>query len=127
EADAVGRRRRELRDALDAGGDPDPVIAAYIGLAEALIAGDRMRAAAQELEGALPRLLPHGGPPLPSVWRIETVLAAMHDRLGNPIRARRAAMDAYDHAVRAGCKVAEERAGALLRRLMGGRGADRLG
>jgi serine/threonine-protein kinase len=123
ERDAVRLRRRELHDALG-GGLPDRVIAAYLALADALIAEHRLDAAVRELEGALVRLLPRGSEPPAAVWRIwriETLLAAMYERLGNPIRARRASMDAYEHAVRTGDRLAEQRAGALMRRLMSSR------
>jgi predicted nucleic acid-binding protein len=117
ETTVVRCRRRELFAALD-DGHPDLVIVACLALASALIAENRMFAAVKELEGALVALLPHEGEPPRSLWRIETLLAAMNDRLGNPIRARRAAMDAYDHAVRSGDKLAEQRAGSLMRRLL---------
>lgn len=123
ERDAVRRRRRELHDAL-AGGLPDPIIAASCALADALIAEHRLDDAVRELEGALVRLPPRGSEPAAAVWRIwriELLLAAMYERLGNPIRARRASMDAYEHAVRAGDRLAEQRAGALMRRLMSSR------
>ena len=98
------------------------MIVAYLGLADALIADNRMLSAVQELEGSLVVLLRQGDPPT-SVWRIETLLAAMYERLGNPIRARRASMDAFDHARRTGDKIAMQRAGSLMRRLMATRGA----
>ena len=118
---AVRRCRRELVAALH-DGDADLVIVACLVLADALIVDNRMLAAVQELEGALGSLLPRCGALPRSVWRIEMLLAAMHDRLGNPIRARRAAMDAHAHAVRSGDKVAERHAGALMRRLLANRG-----
>ncbi len=55
-------------------------------------------------------------------WRIETVLAALYDATGRQERARRMALVAYRHALRTGCALAENRAGALLDRLaMGSR------
>jgi len=55
-------------------------------------------------------------------WRIETVLAALYDTTGRQERARRMALVAYRHALRTGCALAENRAGALLDRLaMGSR------
>jgi hypothetical protein len=119
EPELVRRCRRALATVLEVGA-AEPVIAAYLELAEALLADGRASAAAQELEGALAFLLSRRGEPTRSLWRLEAQLAALHDRLGNPIRARRAAMDAYDHARRHGCAAAEQHTGELLRRLMGG-------
>jgi serine/threonine-protein kinase len=112
ETEPVRRRRLELRDAIEAG-SPEPVSVAYVALADALVADDRTLAAVRELEGALSQ-----GQPPESAWRMEMMLAVMYHRLGNPIRARRIAMDAREHAVRSGDKLAEQRAGALMRRLM---------
>jgi serine/threonine-protein kinase len=78
----------------------DPVVGAYLSLAGALIAADRAPAAAQALEGALRLLVGPRTPP--SLWQLEALLAALHDRLGNSVRARRAAMDAHGNAARAG-------------------------
>lgn len=119
EAGPVRRCRRALASVLEIG-VAEPVIAAYLELAEALVADDRVAAAAQELEGALVFLLSRRADSARSFWKIEAQLATLHDRLGNPIRARRAAMDAYDHARRHGCATAEQQAGEILRRLMGG-------
>ena len=120
ESDTVRRRRRELDEALGCGA-PEPIIVAYLGLADALIAADRMGAALHELESALALLFARRGGPPASLWRIEALLAALYELLGNPVRARRVAMDAHTHAVRSGCKVAERSTHALLQRLMSSR------
>jgi serine/threonine-protein kinase len=117
ETPEVLARRRELYAALDDRA-PDPIIVAYLGLADALLADSRTIAAVQELEGALLQLVPRDGAPPRSLWRLESLLAALYERLGNSVRARRAAMDAHTHAVRGGCAVGPERTRALLRRLM---------
>ena len=117
ETEAVLHRRQELFEALETG-RPEPIVVAYLALADTLICDDRLLAAVQELEGALVLLLPSEGEPPESVWRIELLLAAMHDRIGNAIRARRVAIDAHEHAARYGSKSAARRAGALMRRLM---------
>lgn len=120
DSDRVQRRRRELTSALT-GGAPEPLTGAYLALAEALIADDRKGAAVHELENAISFLvIRRGGAPV-SVWRVEALLATLYDLLGNPVRARRSAMDAHTHAVRSGCKIAERSTHALLHRLMASR------
>ena len=120
ETEPVQRRRRDLDEALD-GETPEPIVVAYLALADALIADDRMGAGLHELEGALPILRARWSEPPASLWRVESLLAAMYELLGNPVRARRVAMDAHTHAVRAGCKIAERSTRALLHRLMSSR------
>lgn len=94
----------------------DPVVGAYLALAGALIAAERVPAAAEELEGALHLLAGPGTPR--AVWQLEAVLAALHDRLGNSVRARRAAMDAHGSAARAGSTAGLRITRDLLDRLM---------
>ena len=100
------------------GAPVDPVIGAYLALADALIADDRMPGAVKELEGALLLLTPHGTEPPAGVWRIESLLATLLARLDNLIRARRIAMEAHARAVRSGCKLAEQCTSELMDRLM---------
>lgn len=120
ETETVRQRREELATVL-AGGSSEPIIVAYLDLADALIADDRMGAAVHELEISLALLLARQSGLPTSVWRIEALLGAMYELLGNSVRARRAAMDAHTHAVRSGCKVAERSTRALLHRLMSSR------
>jgi len=120
ESEAVQRRRAELHDVLGYK-SPDPLIVAYLGLADALIAEQQLAAAAEELEGALVLLAPANGPPPASLWRISLLLAALHDRLGNQNRARNAATEANAQAAAAGSKVGIERTNMLLRRLTAAR------
>ncbi len=116
ESDLVQRRRAELHDVLGYK-SPDPLIVAYLGLADALIAEQKLAEAAEELEGALALLAPSSGPPPASLWRISLLLAALHDRLGNTNRARQAASEAHAQAAAASSTVGIERTNMLLRRL----------
>ena len=118
ESESVRVRRAEVQDAFDLD-SPDPVIVAYLALADAMIAEGRMHSAVDELESAIVLLLPRTGKPPRSLWRISLLLAAMYERLGNKIRARRAAMDANDLASRAGDMTGQDRTSALLVRLNG--------
>jgi serine/threonine protein kinase len=121
ESPEVRRCRADLLESLSSS-TPDPIIVAYLGLADALIESGRMLDAVQELEGAHALLLPRAGTPPRPLWRIALLLAAMYDRLGNRARARRAAMDAHDHATRVGDQDGVMRTRALLRRLSAVRG-----
>jgi len=118
ESEAVRARRAEVQVAFDLD-IPDPVIVAYLALADAMIAEGRMHSAVDELESAIVLLLPRTGRPPRSLWRISLLLGAMYERLGNKVRARRAAMDANDFASRAGDTTGRERTEALLLRLNG--------
>jgi hypothetical protein len=121
----VRLRRIELLDAFEDAA-PDPVIVAYLALADALIAEGRLLDAVAELEGALILLTPRTGEPPKSLWRISLLLGAMYDRLGNKVRARRAAMDAQALAQRAKSKDGETRTRLLVNRLAVTRGITSL-
>jgi serine/threonine-protein kinase len=108
--------RDQLLEAL-ASPSAQPIIAAYSGLADALIAADRMLDAIVELEDALEMLIPATGLAPPALWRISLLLAAMCGRLGIPGRARELAMNAHDQATRAGDRGGIERSCWLLGRL----------
>jgi len=118
ESEAVRARRVEVQDAFELD-SPDPVIVAYLALADTMIAEGRMHSAVDELESAVVLLMPRAGKPPKSLWRISLLLAAMYERLGNKLRARRAAMDASDLASRAGDRTGVERTESLLRRFGG--------
>ena len=118
---AIDRWRGDLLGALE-GPDPDPIIVAYLGLANALIKSRRMLEAIQELEDGLAILSPHTGTPPGPLWRIALLLAAMYARQGNHVRGRRYAMDAHDHATRVGDADGIDRTRKLLRRLAGAHG-----
>jgi eukaryotic-like serine/threonine-protein kinase len=117
----IQRWRGELLDALTSS-TPDPIIVAYLGLADALIGDSRMLDAVQELESAHALLVPRNGTPPRQLWRIALLLAAMYDRLGNRARARSSAMDAHGHATRVADEDGIARTRALLRRLSAVRG-----
>ncbi len=115
DSEPVRQARGALRDAL-ANGHTDPVVAAYLGLAQALIEDRRLPIAARELEAAIawfgrPRSEPS------ALWRILLTLAAVYDGLGHAAKARRAVADALEAAVRAGSAIGQTRARSLARRL----------
>jgi serine/threonine protein kinase len=118
ESEAVRARRAEVQVAFDLD-SPDPVIVAYLALADTMIAEGRLHSAVDELESAIVLLQPRTGKPPRSLWRISLLLAAMYERVGNKIRARRAAMDANELAARSGDTTGRERTEALLKRLNG--------
>jgi len=96
-------------------------IEASLSRAQRLIEARQVLTAIESLELAIESLSP--GPdadaPIPaSVWRIETVLAALYDSVGRQERARRMALLAYRNALRTGCPLAEGRARILVDRLV---------
>jgi hypothetical protein len=79
-----------------------------------------VRVAARDLPGAIAALedsLAALAPAPPTVWHLETVLAALYDRVGRPERARAIARRAQTHAYDARDVAACERTDALLARL----------
>jgi hypothetical protein len=110
--------RAELRAAL-ANGASEPIVVAYLTLAEALIDARRLRDAARELESAIARL-ERTSPP--SLWRLVLALAAIYDGIGERVRAHRAAVDAGELARVARSETGELRSKALLRRLDAAKG-----
>ncbi|HEY5952468.1 MAG TPA: serine/threonine-protein kinase [Kofleriaceae bacterium] len=104
-----------------ASGDDNGVVSSYLELVRALIDARQMKAAAAELERGLvllrPRIQVKATPP--ATWRLQLCLAALYSGLGDPARARGAAILGKDDAVRAASIVGEDRARALLVRLAG--------
>nr|HEX4313391.1 hypothetical protein [Kofleriaceae bacterium] len=79
-----------------------------------------VRVAARDFGGAIDHLeaaLAGFTPTPPAVWHLETVLAALYDRVGRPERARAIARRALVHATDSRDEVARERASALLAKL----------
>jgi serine/threonine protein kinase len=101
----------------------ESIISSALDGAQHHIANHRAVQAIQELEATRASLLPTldgdvEGEGFPAVWRVETVLAALYDSLGKHERARRMALVAYRHALKTGCPRAEQRARALVDRLV---------
>jgi serine/threonine protein kinase len=97
----------------------DSLICAALAHAQRLIEDHRVAQAVQALEATLGALAPTAGDSsCTDAWRIETVLAALYVTLGKQERGRRMALVAYRHALRSGCPLAEDRAAALVDRLV---------
>jgi serine/threonine-protein kinase len=112
----VQRSRDKLEEAV-AIRDPDAIVVAALSLVQALLDERRMVAAARELEAAAAWLAnEHDAPG--ALWRLLLTLAALYDGLRDPVRARRAALDAREAAGRAASVAGIERTDALLRRLV---------
>jgi serine/threonine protein kinase len=95
----------------------DIVIGASLARAYILINDNDILLAIEELETALRSLAPDieaEAPITASVWRIETVLAALYANLGKHERARRIALVAYRHALQSNCDSAKTQARLLV-------------
>jgi hypothetical protein len=95
----------------------DAVIGASLARAYILINDNEMMHAIEELETTLRSLAPdleNEAPITASVWRIETVLAALYANLGKHERARRIALVAYRHALRSNSELAKAQARLLV-------------
>jgi len=116
------RRPSAIRRPTARGADrADEIIAAALGRAERHIQDHHAKLAVPDLEATLAQLAPahDGAPPIStSVWRIETVLAALYELLGKQQRARGMALAAYRHALETGCPLAEGRTRDLVERLV---------
>jgi hypothetical protein len=119
----VDERTRHMRAVLEdafARGASDDIIVAALDLARALVDEHALLAAITALEQAIDALTGGNGCAVASprqLWRLLLTLAALYQGLGNPGRARRAAMTALDHAVRNRCDTGMVRASSLLSRL----------
>lgn len=118
ETTRIQQIRIVVREAL-AGGDGDAIVTSYLELVRALIDGRQLVEAAAELERGIAILRPDVASKAtpPAIWRLQLCLAALYSGLGNPARARGAAMVGQDDALRAASSVGEERAHELLVRL----------
>ena len=110
---------RVVIKAAIASGDGDSIVTSYLELVRALIDGHELDAAVSELERALAILRPgvSARPETPAIWRLQLCLAALYSGLGQPAKARRAAMLGQDDAVRAASALGKTRAHDLLARL----------
>jgi serine/threonine-protein kinase len=99
----------------------ESVISDALDQAQQLIRHQRIKLAVHKLEATLSSLAPpidSEQPICASAWRLETVLAALYESLGKVDHARRMALVAYRHALRTGCPLAENRARAMVERLV---------
>ena len=101
-------------------------VVAHLELAETLIGAHDLTTAIRELEGAL-SLAPALGPAARDapLWRLQLMLAGLYDCRGDRTRARQVAAAARMQALRVGSSVGCARADVLIKRLGGGRPADR--
>jgi serine/threonine protein kinase len=93
----------------------DRIIKAYIELAGALVDAQDLATAIAELDSAISLLNDRG---VHDLWRLQLVLAALHDTYGNVASSRRLARQARDCAKANGSAMGVERAAALLRRFV---------
>lgn len=99
----------------------ESTIALALDRARALIDQHRPALAIDQLETTLAELAPaidSDEPISASVWRLQTVLAALYESLGLWDHARRMARVAFLHALRTGCPIAEGRTRGLVDRLV---------
>lgn len=118
EHDRIVKTRASVAAAL-ASGNADAIVTSYLELVRALIDSKLIAAAASELERGLARLRPSvmGAVTPAATWRLQLCLAALYSSLGDPKRAKLAAMIGQDDAMHAASVVGEDRAHALLVRL----------
>src|SRR5262249_38323018 len=99
----------------------DVVIGGSLARAYVLINDNEVALAIEELETTLASLAPDleaEAPITASVWRIQTVLAALYASIGKAERARRIALVAYRHALRSDCELAKAQARTLVDRFV---------
>ncbi len=102
-------------------GDVDAIVVAYLDLARALIDDHRLLLATTELEQAVELLRGETSARTSApIWRLLLSLAALYDGLGDPSRARQAAFAGRDDAVRVSDIVGQDRARALIERMVHG-------
>ncbi|HUS29752.1 MAG TPA: serine/threonine-protein kinase [Kofleriaceae bacterium] len=94
--------------------DADTIVVSYLELARSLVDDHRLPAAIAELERGIAELMQHGDTP---VWRLWLTLAAVYDGVADRTRARVAARQGRECAVRVGAMIGVERADLLLTRL----------
>lgn len=100
--------------------DPDTKIDVALERVRSLLDKPDLEAAVGVLEQALDEMRQREGDELSAAaWRIESVLAALYDRLGRGEAALRVARLAYTHALRTGSESAKLRTRELLTRLEG--------
>nr|MBA3540570.1 hypothetical protein [Deltaproteobacteria bacterium] len=118
ESPAIVAARTMVGDAI-VGGDVDVVVAAYLELARALIDDHQLAAAAASLEEGIDFLTVGGFGEAPEpTWRLMLSLSALYAGIGDPIRARRTAIAGRDHAASVQSDVGQDRAQALIHRLV---------
>ena len=97
--------------------DVDRIICSYLELARLLVDDRRLGEAATELEQCVALLSADvSRDPPASLWRVLVTLAAFYSGLGDPKRARDAALAGHEHASRARSAIGVDRATALLER-----------
>lgn len=115
----ITKLRRVVAEAIGTG-DPESIIAAYMGLTRGLIDEHAPGVAAAELEQAAERLSidVDAGRPVPSLWCLLIALAGLYAELGDSVRAREVARTAHEQATRACSTAGQERAKALFAQLV---------
>ena len=96
--------------------DVDRIICSYLELARLLVDDRRLGEAATELEDCVALLGAEVSSEPPALWRVLLTLAALYSGLGDPKRARDAALAGHEHAGRARSAIGVDRATALLAR-----------
>lgn len=123
----IAELRRAVGDAI-AGGEPEAIVAAYMGLTRGLMDERAAGVAAAELELAVERLSVDvdAGRPVPSLWCLLIALAGLYAELGDSTRARQAARTAHEQATRACSAAGQDRAEALFAELVRSGPAERI-
>lgn len=99
--------------------DDDGIIVAHLEHVRSLVDQHRLKSAIDELERALHQLgarcAPEAAPK--AMWRLQLMLAALYDGVGDRARARELALAGVEHSRRVGSSVGDARGRALVERL----------
>lgn len=123
----IAELRRGVANAI-ASGEPESIVAAYMGLTRGLMEERAPGVAAAELELAAERLSVDvdAGRPVPSLWCLLIALAGLYADLGDSARARQVARMAHEQATRACSTAGQDRAKALFAQLVRSGPAERI-